>query len=252
MHDRSPKARGEGAQVRWRPLFVATIAGYLGLGLVLFTVGECLVNMSFVSGVPRWDLSVSRWLAERRTPWLDRATEIGSRSADTLGIVFVALLVELVLCVRRRWSDLVVIACGLTLELSVFLTVNHLVDRPRPDVPRLGSTPSTFSFPSGHTAATVVVWATIVVLIRHLTDDHRAHRLIGAVAGVIGAVMVFVVGFSRVYRGMHYVTDVVAGALLGAGCVAVAVAARRAMSARSEPAADGLSGRSHDEPLEVQ
>ena len=64
------------------------------------------------------------------------------------------MVVEIVLAVRRRWRDLLLVVVGLAVELAVFLTVNEVVRRPRPSVTKLGIEPATFSFPSGHVAAT--------------------------------------------------------------------------------------------------
>ena len=77
-------------------------------------------------------------------------------------IVAVALLLEAFLALRRRWRDLLLVALGLAVEITVFLVVNELVRRARPSVPKLGLEPSTYSFPSGHIAATLVLYGSVV------------------------------------------------------------------------------------------
>ena len=112
---------------------------------------------------------------------------------------------------------------GLTLELSAFLAVNALVDRNRPDVPRMGSTPSTGSFPSGHTAATLVLYGAIA-----LFGSETGRAWVGrALAWVAAATVPLVVGFARVYRGFHHPTDVLFGYVLGCAVLVVAVLAVR-------------------------
>jgi membrane-associated phospholipid phosphatase len=59
---------------------------------------------------------------------------------------------------------------GLAIELSVFLSTTYLVARPRPPVPHLGATPSTFGWPSGHSAATSVVYAGIAITVMAATS----------------------------------------------------------------------------------
>jgi undecaprenyl-diphosphatase len=101
--------------------------------------------------------------------------------------------------------------------------VNSIVARPRPDVPRLNATPVTSSFPSGHVAATVVVWTAIAIVVAVLTTN----VVLRVLAWLPVAILPALVGFARVYRGMHFLTDVIAGAVLGLLALAVTLCAAR-------------------------
>ena len=79
---------------------------------------------------------------------------------------------------------MLVIVVGLPLELAAFLTANYLVARPRPSVPKLGDQPGTYSYPSGHIAATIVLWGAVAVL---LVWHYRERRWL---APVVTAVVV--------------------------------------------------------------
>src|SRR5262249_50788546 len=147
-----------------------------------------------------------------------------SRMAETEPVVAGAVVVSVVLAVQRRWRDMVVVPLGLALELAVFITVNEVVRRPRPEVVKLGSEPTTYSFPSGHIAAPFVLWAGIVWLFVPRT----APALVRRARWLLPVSMAFLVGWSRVYRGMHHLIDVGAGALVGVGVFVVALVAARA------------------------
>ena len=196
---------------------MATIAGYLTISCLLTTMGELLVHTVVGHPVLRWDIAVSRWFAAGRAPGLERLSRFGSALGNTMPVVVAALLIAVALIAARRWREVPVVVVALSLELAVFLTVNEIVGRPRPDVVRLGSTPTTASFPSGHTAATVVLYGALAL---HVGRSARP-GLARPVAG-IGLAMTVFVAWSRVYRGMHHVTDVVAGAAMGAACLFVA------------------------------
>ena len=152
--------------------------------------------------------------------WTDYATKV----ADTFGILVVLLVAAIVLFVfRRRWEALFLVV-ALCLELATFLTVNSLVDRPRPDVVRLGSLPSTSSFPSGHTAAMVALYGGLAVVI----SVRFRSRIVRFASWIIALLATAAVGLARVYGGMHHPSDVVAGALLGFAVLGVAIVAVRA------------------------
>lgn len=216
-----------------RPLLVV-LGGYVALAAGLIVVGSLLTHAAFLAPLRRWDESVNRWFVARRTPGLTRISGWLSALADTLGVTIVAVALAVLLALRRRarWALLVVI--GLPLELAVFLTVNLVVNRPRPAVARVGSTPSTHSFPSGHVAATIVLYGGMALLAMRLW---RRGRLLGTVAAIGAGALALAVGWARVYRGMHHPTDVLLGAVMGLGCLIVAVEAHRQVSAGPAPVA---------------
>jgi membrane-associated phospholipid phosphatase len=212
------------------PSVALVVIGYVGMVLVLIAIGGAIVHWDVLAGLRRWDDDVCRWMADRRTGFADDVTGLLSRAADTMGVIVFALLVEIVLALRRRWWALLVLPIGLGLELVTFLTVNTIVDRPRPTVPKLGSEPSTSSFPSGHTAATLVLWGAVVLLFA--ASSARWVRVVG---WTLVLALTVAVGTSRVYRGMHHPTDVVAGLLMGATALAVTVLAVRLVERPREP-----------------
>jgi undecaprenyl-diphosphatase len=202
------------------------LAGYVALAVALVGLGALLVDVALDRGVGRWDDSVSQWLVDRRTAWLDHLTAGGTFMANTIPVIAVVVIVSVGLLIARRWREPLFYVSALVLEFAVFLTANKLIDRDRPNVPRLDSTPATASYPSGHIAATIVVWGGLAIIVVACTHRRAPRVLAFLVAAAIGVL----VGFARVYRGMHHLTDVMAGALLGVGALAVALIAVRVTS----------------------
>jgi undecaprenyl-diphosphatase len=201
------------------PAAVTLLIAYVALSAFLIVIGLVLVHL--LAPVRHWDDHVNAWLAAHRTAGWTRASKDGTFLAGTRGVVVVAVVATLVALAFRFGRASALLLCGLGLELAVFLTVNYSVRRPRPVAPHVGSTPSTYSFPSGHAAATLVLYGGIAVLVSVRTRALWARALAWAVA----ACMVAWVGYSRVYSAEHHPTDVMAGICLGAGALAAAVIA---------------------------
>jgi undecaprenyl-diphosphatase len=201
------------------------VAGYVTLVVALIAVGELVTHGGLFTGLRSWDDDVTRWFGDHRTASLNTITAWLSRGADTLGVIAFAAVVEIVLLVQRRWWALILTPVALGLELVTFLTVNAVVDRPRPDVARLGSEPSTSSFPSGHTAATVALWGAVALLFCWTW----ARRNVRIVSGIVVVLLALAVGTARIYRGMHHPTDVMCGALMGLAALAITVLALRVL-----------------------
>ena len=190
-----------------------------------FLVGWLLTHSLKNSWLVHTDQSISRWFVSRRAPTMNSLTFIGSMMADTMvKIIVTAVVAVAMLIVWKRWLEPLMVVVPLVLEALTFITVTTLVGRPRPNATPLETSAVGSSFPSGHMGAAVVYSGIIVVVFWH-TRRYWIRALAAAVAVLIPAF----VGFSRIYRGMHYFTDVVFGALLGGAAVfSTAVILRRA------------------------
>ena len=161
----------------------------------------------------RWDERVVTTVSHHRTSSMNSVTKLFSKLADAPSIIAVGLLVAIVLLLARRRSLAVLVPVVLGFELLSFLSITYPVGRQRPDVVHLGSVPSTGSFPSGHIAATIALYGFIALVLFYSKAAMRVVVPFVALVVVVAAL----VGWSRVYRGLHHPLDVAAGALLGMG-----------------------------------
>ena len=198
---------------------IAVVASFVAMGLILVGLGLLLTHVLEHGSIGVWDHHVSQWFDQHRSVRWNRITGDVTDIADTFEVAGVAAIVTILLLVRRWGRQAFLLVAGLVIELSVFLTANKIVDRPRPAVSHLGGTPSTFSFPSGHTAATIVLWGGVAVIVMVATSRWWARIVMWTLA----VVLTLAVGLSRVYRGEHYPTDVMAGAVLGIGSLVAGV-----------------------------
>jgi undecaprenyl-diphosphatase len=206
-----PSATEVEQEVEWRPTITGVVARYVVLTAVVTGLGLALVHLDLFAGLRDADLEISRWFVPRRTAGLDTFAYFWSAFADTIAICGVALVAAGLLWWRHRRRDAALIAFGLALEAATFITANNLVRRDRPPVETVGEAPSTFSFPSGHVAATLVLYGALALLalmvVRHVV-----------LRGLIVAAPVVLTGcvaWARVYRGMHFALDVIVGIALG-------------------------------------
>jgi undecaprenyl-diphosphatase len=95
-------------------------------------------------------------------------------------------------------------------------------------VPRLEELVHDDSFFSGHTAAAVVLWGSLAIVVCTMSTS----RVVRGVAVVVAFLVPIVVAASRTYRGMHFPSDALVGAFVGLGCLATAVTAGKVVADR--------------------
>jgi membrane-associated phospholipid phosphatase len=194
----------------WHDLWVVLLVAAVMVAVASF-VGWLIVH-PLAGSVGDLDDRIARSLAACRTDTLDALTWVGSGSAEAVvKITAAAVLSVLFLRWWRRWNEVALLAGSLILEVSVFSLSSFIVDRPRPPVVHLDSIPPTSSYPSGHVAAAVAFYGSIAIIVWW----HTRSRVARGVAITAAIVLPPIVGFSRMYRGMHHASDVVVGAVIG-------------------------------------
>lgn len=183
-------------------------------------------------GIAEFDEPIAHWLAGHRELWLTRVllviTQFGSPAAQTAWVVLVCVVGAVM---ARSWLPVLVGVAGGGGIAAVIVIAKRLVGRQRPAMPYAVITTHGFSFPSGHATGA----AAVGVLCAWMLCRWVVHRW--AVQVTVWSVTIAVIGligFSRPYLGVHFVTDVLAGWLLGAAW-AVAVILFASWWMRAQP-----------------
>jgi membrane-associated phospholipid phosphatase len=202
-------------------------AGYLVMAAILMALG-LLVTKTLAGGpVSNWDDSVNRWFVTQRTTSLTSASGAATSLGATMTVVAIAVVVAIVLAIGRHWRQIGFLLAGLSVEASVALTTSIWINRPRPTVAKIGGSPSTTSFPSGHTAAAVVLYVSLAIILASFVRIPA----IRALAWILAIAIPSLVGISRLYRGVHHPTDVIGSIVLGTGALMFGLLAARTAGA---------------------
>ena len=216
-HERTDESWWKTTWPLGKPDWKQLAAWFIGVVLAGTVVGFLLTDLTAPNAITEFDLEVTERAVDSRTQDMDSQIHWGAFPADTLVKLGASIVIAAGLLWRfRRWHEALFLGLTLAFEASAFTAITYIVQRPRPDVDRLVDSPVSTSFPSGHVAA-ATVWGALAIIVFW----HTRKPLYRALAVVGTAVIPIIVGFARIYQGMHYFSDVVAGIILGLATLAI-------------------------------
>lgn len=195
--------------------FYATVGVFLVIGVVIALAGTlAFAEMGewVQKGLTQtFDVAVLQWLHQHSTPLLTQiATELTYLGTGTVVLMIVAVAALFLWHTEHKHSARLLLAAvaGNILLNGVLKLVFH---RARPTVFEWQTTAVSSSFPSGHAMSATVCYGTVAYLVIRL-QKHRWSRLLTGTAAVI---LILLICATRLYLGVHYPSDVVAGILVG-------------------------------------
>jgi len=196
------------------------LTGVVGPALVLW---GALVGIGFViagplSGPLRAEAGVDKYLAADRSHTWNVITLVLSQLGGTEVVIGASLIIgALTLWRIRDWRLAAVPAIAILIETAIFLSIASLIDRQRPPVAKLDVAPPTSSYPSGHVDAATALYLAFAFLALRIQRAWLRWTTV-----LICLATPLLVAFARLYRGMHYPTDVAAGLADGIVCALLA------------------------------
>ena len=203
----------------WRRLhgFYAVAGVLLSVGLVLSLLGLWALS-GLTEGVmegetDQVDRAVLRWLNARATPALDLVAMEVTALGNGVVVAVIATVAGTLLWLLGQRAYALLLAAAVAGAWVTYPVLKLLFDRPRPQLFEWRAHYAhSSSYPSGHATMSVVLLVVLAYIVHRLSR----RRSVSAAAMLFAGTAVLLIGVSRLYLGVHYPSDIVAGALLGA------------------------------------
>jgi membrane protein DedA with SNARE-associated domain/membrane-associated phospholipid phosphatase len=182
------------------------------LAVALFVLVAYVVVIGRDPGPTPGDMTAIDVVESLRVGWLTAISKVIAFLGSGVFVWALTVVAAAALAARRRWTEVAVLLAGMALIAIGFHEIKDAVDRPRPDGGLVEASGS--SFPSGHAAHSVLyLWLAVTIVLRLRPGMARKTAVV-----VTGLALTVLVGLSRVYLSVHYLSDVSGGWALGAAC----------------------------------
>jgi len=189
------------------PLFEAAVILSLVVAILCLVLFAWLGREMLEGDTLRFDGAVRSWVHHFSSPAMTRA--MTAISALGYGVLIIELLIAVAVFSWLRWSRAAIwLAVAMTGALLLDLTLKYVYHRTRPTA-FFGVAPDTYSFPSGHALCSLCFYGVMAGLLAARIKSLAWRMAVWAAA----ALLIVAIGFSRIYLGVHYPSDVVAGYL---------------------------------------
>ncbi len=190
-----------------KDLFTAFLISFVSL--LCFTTMALLVSKHTIIN---FDRIIIYYVQGLESPWLTNTMKVFSFIGGTIPVVVISLLSIIILFkVFKHRSELVLFIAVILGAYILFETLKQLFHRARPDLHRLAEA-SNYSFPSGHATMAFALYGVLTFLLwRHISTHLGRTVLI-----IFSIFMIGLIGISRIYLGVHYPSDIIAGYFISA------------------------------------
>ncbi|WAC54331.1 phosphatase PAP2 family protein [Gordonia sp. SL306] len=162
------------------------------------------------------DRTITDAVVDVRTDLLTDIALVVTATGNTLVLTTVVVVVVLGLVGNHAFPEAILVGAGSFAGYLLMVGLKHLFARPRPPIADRLLDIDTYSFPSGHAMMSTIVFGLLAVAAYRLSAWVRDHPVVLLIAPI----WAIAIGGTRVYLGVHWTTDVLAGWLIGAVWVA--------------------------------
>ncbi len=178
-----------------------------GISLFIFTI---IAIYMVTDKIHVFDSYIYSIVSKCITPTMTSIVKVITNFADPITIVVFALIFSYIVGIRKKDKKTAILFCLniVSIALLNYLLKNIFV-RTRPELINI-ITESGYSFPSGHSSISMAMYGYLIYLI----NTKCSNKKVKIISTVLLSVLIFLVGTSRVYLGVHYASDVIAAFLI--------------------------------------
>jgi undecaprenyl-diphosphatase len=207
MPEHSPQVTGPEETPKPAPLLGTAILFSLGAAVLALLLFAWLGNEMLEGDTQHFDQVVREWVHRYASPGMTRA--MTAISLLGYNVLIVELVIALAVFAKLKWRRAALwLTIAMAGSLVLDLTLKYVYHRTRPTA-YFGMAPHSYSFPSGHAMCSFCFYGVLAGLLSARTKPLVWRLLIWSAA----AALVIAIGLSRIYLGVHYPSDVVAGYL---------------------------------------
>ncbi|AME09190.1 MULTISPECIES: phosphatase PAP2 family protein [Gemella] len=168
-----------------------------------------IVVLGFNNILVPLDMEIIKIVQSLETPILTKILALLTNISDTIQNIIITTVIVIVLYLKKYKQEALYLTISMLTCSLLVMGIKNFIQRPRPQIHRLAEI-SGYSFPSGHTvSATILYFSMALIIVKIYQQLTKQVTLTIATIGII-----FII-FSRIYLGVHYPTDTIAGAALG-------------------------------------
>lgn len=156
---------------------------------------------------------IRNWQNEKLVQIFKVITNLGG----TISLFCITVSTVFVLILYNKKKEGIAVALNIMISSLTYFTLKNIIQRPRPPIEERLIEKTGYSFPSGHTTNNVAFYIFAIYLVYQNVENKKLRNLLCFILGIIP----ILIGFSRIYLRVHYVSDVVAGLCVGIMCVLV-------------------------------
>ena len=186
---------------------------YASFALLLFVALGYMVKF-YPEALTGFDSNIQTWVRGGLPAGLTRFFKTITILGNTPVQAIIAIVAVIWLYLRQYKAEAIFVGASGLLASILIVSLKYIYQRQRPSITHLVHA-SGYSFPSGHSLGTFMILGAIAIVLAQRLEKKESKIVVYAITGLL----IFLVGLSRIYVGVHYLTDVLAGFTLAFGLI---------------------------------